>query len=162
MGQEMDKPEWDVLEPELLDVVKRYSYRQQLPWIELDDIRQLMLLEMWRAYQAWDPSRGPLLPFWWVYWVRARQNMMQAHDRRKRQVTVLALDGGYELWEEDPVWVTVTDPDTPPCPIKEPLHEAVWQDLAAGWRIMDIVDLGGVRRSTWRKMKYQFQKALSG
>lgn len=146
------------------DVYKRHrgeieatARNQRIPGMTTDEVCSEMIEVLWKACSNYDPDQGtPLMAYWWSCWMYHKSNLLDRAFARKRQMIVLTDDG--EVRDADAhQFSDFTALLELGCPTTAPIDRQVWNLLATGSGVREVMATLGINSKRFYKIIGQWK-----
>lgn len=130
---------------------------QRIPGMTADEVCSEMLEVLWKACSTYDDSQGTsLMAYWWSCWMYHKSNLLDRAFARKRQMLVLTDDG--EVRDADVEQFSVfTALIEMPCPTNGDIDRKVWNLLATGSGVREVMATLGINSKRFYKIVGQWK-----
>lgn len=137
--------------------IEATARNQRIPGMTADEVQSEMMEVLWKACSTYDPEQStPLMAYWWSCWMYRKSNLLDMAFARKRQMLVLTddgevRDGDAHHFDEFTALLELG------CPTKGDLDRKVWNMLATGSGVREVMSTLGINSKRFYKIVGQWK-----
>lgn len=131
--------------------IEKHSATQRIIGLTRDEVRQELLLVLWKAWHTWDPDQGSTLEQrFWAMWLDRKASLIRyaLAEKRNRLGEVLLTVEDIQALEPLVFWDEYRG-GIPPCPDRQPAARKVWNLLAGGATRQEVLDALGLSKRAY-------------